>query len=56
MIDDDSNNSPVGWSVLLLAAGFFMLAFLPSVASCQEKTKPLAADLVEDGQLIDLTS
>ena len=56
MIEDESPKSTAGKSLLLLTAVFFVLVCLPAVASGQEKEKPLAADLVEDGQLIDIAS
>ncbi|MEN8142473.1 MAG: lytic murein transglycosylase [Thermodesulfobacteriota bacterium] len=56
MIDDDSRKSPFGRAFLVPTLVFIMLAGLPAIAASQEKTKPLAADLVEDGQLIDITS
>lgn len=56
MIDDDSYKLPFGRALLVLATVFILLALLPVIAASQEKTKPLAADLVKDGQLIDLTS
>ncbi len=56
MIEDDSNKSPFGRTAMLLITFLLVLAGLPTIASTKEKTGPLAADLVQDGQLIDLTT
>jgi membrane-bound lytic murein transglycosylase B len=43
-------------ALLLTAATTFLLLTTGPASSAPQKTKPLAADLVEDGQLIDLAS
>ena len=55
--NDTAKPGRYGFTALLLtAATIFLLLTTGLAGSAPQKTKPLAADLVEDGQIIDLTS